>query len=183
MRVAPDVLYTETLIEVPWLTVKRDSIRVGSGLSDIDIYYSPPRLVAGMIPVTKAGVIILVRQYRHAIGRAVWEFPIGRVDPHESALEAAARETAEETGYVASRVTSLHSTTTNPGQAPIHTCMWVGHDAEPTAVRVHDPIEVIEIGAFYIAELDRMVASGEFCTADSVAAYYHAKTRGLLPCE
>jgi ADP-ribose pyrophosphatase len=47
--------------------------------------------------------VLLVRQYRHAAGRYLWELPAGRIDKGESKLAAARRELLEETGYRASR--------------------------------------------------------------------------------
>jgi len=46
--------------------------------------------------------VILVRQYRHAIGRWVWELPAGSLKPAEDVSAAAQRECHEETGLVPS---------------------------------------------------------------------------------
>ena len=45
-----------------------------------------------LIPVTDRGEIVLVRQYRHAIGRSAWELPAGSLKPGEDPRAAAARE-------------------------------------------------------------------------------------------
>jgi len=45
--------------------------------------------------------VLLVRQYRYAAGRDLWELPAGRIDHDEAALPAAKRELLEETGYTA----------------------------------------------------------------------------------
>ncbi|SRR6266511_3934269 len=46
--------------------------------------------------------VLLIRQYRYAANRELWELPAGRIDEGESALQAAQRELTEETGYTAS---------------------------------------------------------------------------------
>jgi len=57
-----------------------------------------------IIPITAQNEIILVRQYRPAIGRWAWELPAGGLKPGEDAAHAARRECQEETGQVPSRL-------------------------------------------------------------------------------
>lgn len=45
--------------------------------------------------------VLLVRQYRYAADRSLWELPAGRIDEGESELQAAKRELMEETGFTA----------------------------------------------------------------------------------
>ena len=60
-----------------------------------------------IIPVTNSGEIILVRQYRHAIGRFAWELPAGGLKLSEDGTSAARRECQEEIGLVPSQLTAL----------------------------------------------------------------------------
>ena len=68
-----------------------------------------------LIPVNDDGQIVMIRQYRHALGRDIWELPAGNVDPGESAEAAAARECEEEIGRVPARVERLGSFYPTPG--------------------------------------------------------------------
>ena len=45
--------------------------------------------------------VLLARQYRYPVGRALWELPAGRIDEGEKPLQAARRELLEETGFTA----------------------------------------------------------------------------------
>ena len=67
-----------------------------------------------IIPVTAAGEVVMVRQYRHGPGKITLEIPGGLIDPGEDPAEAAARECLEETGYAARTVLSLGSMNPNP---------------------------------------------------------------------
>lgn len=51
--------------------------------------------------------VVMVRQWRYAIGRETWEIPAGKLDPGESAEDGALRELREETGYTASVLVPL----------------------------------------------------------------------------
>ncbi len=63
-----------------------------------------------ILPFLDDGRIVLERQYRHAIGRWVYELPAGHIEKGESPAEAAARELKEETGYSAREMNFLFKT-------------------------------------------------------------------------
>src|SRR5215470_5429422 len=78
-----------------------ESITTPSGHPlNVEIVRHPGSVV--IIPVTDTGGIILVRQYRHAIGRWAWELPAGTLKHGEEPDTAAARECQEEIGLVPS---------------------------------------------------------------------------------
>jgi ADP-ribose pyrophosphatase len=60
--------------------------------------------------------VLLLRQYKHGVGRVCLTFPGGYVAPGENPAVAAERELLEETGYRGSRVTTLGSFVTNANQ-------------------------------------------------------------------
>ena len=57
--------------------------------------------------LTEQDEIYLVRQYRYALGRELWELPAGKLEKGEDPFEAAKRELAEECGLVAEHYTDL----------------------------------------------------------------------------
>ncbi|MBU0717688.1 MAG: NUDIX hydrolase [Planctomycetes bacterium] len=61
------------------------------------------------------GRIVMIRNYRHAVERELWELPAGTCEPDESPIETARRELAEETGYRADEITPLTEFFTSPG--------------------------------------------------------------------
>ena len=68
-----------------------------------------------VLPVFTDGSILLIRQYRHAVGRVLWELVAGRIERGESLPASAARELAEETGYTARRMRKLFDFFPSPG--------------------------------------------------------------------
>jgi 8-oxo-dGTP pyrophosphatase MutT (NUDIX family) len=69
---------------------------------------------AQIIPVTTAGEVVLVEQYRHGARRVTLEIPGGLVEAGEDPAVAAMRECLEETGYRAAAVTALGTVNPNP---------------------------------------------------------------------
>jgi ADP-ribose pyrophosphatase len=69
----------------------------------------------GIAAVTKDRQIVLVRQYRPAVGKEVLEIPAGLLFSNEKPEECAWRELKEETGYQADKLKKLVSFYTSPG--------------------------------------------------------------------
>jgi ADP-ribose pyrophosphatase len=87
-------------------TAKREIVGHGGAVSVVAIDSSDP----------ETANVLLIEQYRHAMGRRLWEMPAGLLDvPGEPAQPAAARELLEETGYRADRWSVLLDVATSPG--------------------------------------------------------------------
>jgi ADP-ribose pyrophosphatase len=133
---------------------------------------------AVLIPVTTDGAIVLVRQYRPAIGRSVWELPAGSLKPGEDPRAAAARECQEEIGLIPSALKYLGGFFPTPGYCDeeMHFYLATGlrerADGDPTARQDED--EDIESKAFSIDEIREMMATGavvDLKTAAGLALY------------
>ena len=64
---------------------------------------------AAVIPFLSRDDILMVRQYRYALGRETLEIPAGKVDPGEEVDDCVKRELLEETGYVAGAIKRLYT--------------------------------------------------------------------------
>ena len=72
---------------------------------------------AAIVAVNDQEEVILIRQYRHAVGEYIWEIPAGTRDGEEPPLDCARRELTEETGYTAEHWTDLGEILPAPGYA------------------------------------------------------------------
>jgi uncharacterized protein len=88
---------SELLHAAPWRSVVSDRLTSEDGRGTVYTYLAVPRAVF-VVPVTDAGELVLVRQYRHPVRDWTLEVPAGSVDDGESPLGAAKRELAEEAG-------------------------------------------------------------------------------------
>ena len=95
-----ELLRSETGFEGQLLRLTIDTVRCPSGREGRREVVHHPGAIA-VVATDDAGRVLLVRQWRHAAGRAVWEIPAGTREPDEDPLLGARRELEEETGYTA----------------------------------------------------------------------------------
>jgi ADP-ribose pyrophosphatase len=126
-----------------------------------------------IVPVTDTGDIVLVRQYRHAIGGLAWELPAGSLKPGEDVQRAAIRECHEEIGLIPRRMRRAGSFFPTPGY-----CDEEMHFFEARGLRTpgsedeaahQDEDEDIESSPFPLATVWSMIASGEIVDLKTVA--------------
>lgn len=94
------------------------------------------RGVVLIVPVTSAGELILVEQYRVPVGGKVLEYPAGLVgdEPgceNETFEQAAHRELLEETGCVAEKVEYLTEGPSSPGSLREVVKFYLARDVHP----------------------------------------------------
>jgi ADP-ribose pyrophosphatase len=115
---------------------------------------------AVIMPVDDRGRILLVRQYRLPAHQYLWELPAGRIDEGETALQAARRELAEETGYRTRRISKLAFFYPSPGfLAEAMTIFLATGLTAGDQTPMED--ERIETRWFESAELDHWIAYGK----------------------
>ena len=144
-------------------SVEVDKIVLRNGReTEIALVRHRPSVV--LIPVQDDGRIVMIRQYRHALGRDIWELPAGNVDAGEAMEAAAARECEEEIGQVPATVERLGSFYPTPGYCDEEMIFFrVSGLGPPAADSPHKPDEDedIETRVMLLAEAKAMVRSGE----------------------
>ncbi len=87
-----------TVFQGHFLHALRDTVRLPDGSSAVREYIKHPGAVM-VIACLDDGRVVLERQYRYPLQRALLEFPAGKIDPGEDTFACARRELREETGY------------------------------------------------------------------------------------
>ena len=105
-----------------------------------------------VLPMFPDGRVILVRQFRYAAHRALWELVAGGLEPREKPLQAAARELQEETGYRARRFKPLFSFFPSPGILAERMHLVLAQDLTPGEARPEED-ERLQVKVFKRAEL------------------------------
>ena len=140
------------------------------GKMDVEIVRHPGSVV--LIPMTDAGEIVLVRQYRHAIGRSAWELPAGTLKPNEEPRTAAERECHEEIGLVPSTLEALGSFYPTPGYCDEEMNFYKAtglREPRGDEKAEQDEDEDIEQGAFSVERVRSMIRSGEIIDLKTAA--------------
>jgi ADP-ribose pyrophosphatase len=141
------------------------------GKLDMEIVRHPGSVV--LLPITMEGEIILVKQYRHAIGRWAWELPAGTLKPDEEPKKAAARECQEEIGLIPAKLERLGAFFPTPGycdeEMNFYKATGLREPGPGDEKAEQDEDEDIETRAFSVTQLTAMIQSNEIIDLKTVA--------------
>jgi 8-oxo-dGTP pyrophosphatase MutT (NUDIX family) len=168
-------LQSEYLFNDLWFKVRKDKCVTPEG-KIIDPYYvyEFPNWVTA-VPVTVDGKIIMVRQYRHALGETCIEIPGGCVDDTDKSLEdAIARELKEETGYSFSSFEYLGRISANPSTNNNLMHMFLATGGKLTGKQQLDGNEEIEVELFTVDEVRQLVRENKIIQSMHVATIIYA---------
>ncbi len=174
MRPRAKIISSRQVFTGPVFGVRRDLVLEPGGIrATRDVVTHQGSVV--VMPIFRDGRILLVRQYRHSVGRYLWELVAGRIEPGESPLKAARRELREETGYTAQRFGKLLDLFPTPGFVSERFFLYAAEGLSPGRARP-DRDERITARLFRLSELLRWTRSGHLRDAKSVAGIlYYAR--------
>jgi ADP-ribose pyrophosphatase len=169
MPTSPETLSTERIFDGKVFDIVRDRVRMPNGREvTVDIVRHPRSVV--LLPIPAPRQIILIRQYRYAVNRWLWELPAGSVDEGEEPEAAAVRECHEEIGQVPDTVVRLASLFPTPGFCDEEMLFFrLSGLTTPTEAAALDEDEDIEPRTFSVAEAREMVRRGEIVDMKTVA--------------
>jgi ADP-ribose pyrophosphatase len=153
----------------------REKITLPNGTTiDLDIIRHPG--AAAMVPLSEEGSLVMVRQYRHAIGEYIWEIPAGTLNSGESPLECAKRELIEETGYSATEWEELGAIVPVPGYSDEEIHIFLAQGLRPARQDL-DPDEILHVREIPLEEAFHMVEKGEIKDSKTISSLFLLRTR------
>jgi ADP-ribose pyrophosphatase len=165
-RLAHETIYTGRVF-----TVDRDRVRLPKGMeATLEVVRHTGSVV--LLPMPDPGHVILVKQYRYAIDRWVWELAAGTLEPGEDPVAGALRECEEETGLEAGEAGFLGAFYPTPGYCDECMNFFRLTRLAPPAGRPPaspDPDEDIRTKTFSIGEVRQMIAGGGIVDLKTVA--------------
>jgi ADP-ribose pyrophosphatase len=157
-------------METPNFALRSDRLRLPDGAVK-DPYYVIERPDAAIVfPLTMAGEVVLVRQFRPAIDQIELGLPAGLIEEGEEPEKAARRELAEETGYAGGEWESLGAVASSPSLKDNWAHLFLARDIERATPPQPDEYERVEISLVPVEELLPKVTAGEIVSSSGVAA-------------
>lgn len=154
-------LDSATVLENRWLTVRRDTVETNTGVILDDFYTVSQSDAVIIVPVDRAGRVILKEEYRYSVRESMIEVPAGMIDPSDpDPLSAARRELAEETGYASDQWSLLGCAVPEPSKLTGRFRIYLARDCDKVSEPSPDPAESITVSALPLAEALAMVLSG-----------------------
>jgi len=168
------------------VTVRTDKVRTPDNhLAERDVVLHPGAVA--VLALDDADRILMIRQYRHPVGRLLWEVPAGLRDvAGEDPWLTAQRELVEEAGYRARDWRVLADYYSSPGYSTERLRVFLARGLEPVPAAErhfvpHDEEAHLLLGWLALDEAVRKVFAGELHNgpaALAIMAGYAARSEG-----
>ena len=159
---------TETLLDTPWVKVRRDSVRLPNGVRIDDFYAITIRDASAVVALDEEGNVILKREYRYCYERELLEIPAGAFEPGETdPLLVAKRELLEETGYVSDDWEYFSPTVESSAKMTNFMHLFLARNCRKVAQQQLDETEALTVELVPLERAVDMVMRGEICCNSS----------------
>lgn len=171
-------LSSEYIFNDQWFKVRREVCETPEGkIVDPYYVYDFPTWV-GAFCLTEEGKVLMIKQYRHALGETCIEIPGGCVDDTDKSNEdAMARELLEETGYTFSSINYLGRISPNPSTNSNLLHMYLAMGGKKVAAQSLDHNEEIEIVLMEMEELITLLKENKIIQSMHISCIFYALNR------
>lgn len=166
---------SEYLFNDTWLRARKDTCEKPDGKIVTPYYVMEYPTWVSAVALTEEGQVILIKQYRHALGETCIELPGGCVDDADKDYEfAIRRELLEETGFEFTTVNYLGSTSPNPSTNNNLMQMFLLQGGKKVQEQSLDANEEIDVLVVSVDELIKMLRNNEIVQAMHVTTIFYA---------
>ncbi len=156
-----EILSTEYLIRRPWLTARRDHVKLPTGVENPEFYVLEYPDWVNVIAITKEGEFVMIRQYRHGLGETRYELCAGVSEEGEDPVESARRELYEETGYGGGEWQLWMTISANPSTTNNLTHCYLATGVERVSTQHLEATEDITVHLLTEAEVKELLVNDE----------------------
>lgn len=126
------------------------------------------RGAVAIVPLFNSETVLLIRQYRQAVGEVLLEIPAGTLEPGELPDDCALRELQEETGYRAGRLKRLFSQYLAPGYSQEVLHVYLAEELEQATQQTEED-EMVELVPLPLNAVPALIEQGEIKDAKTIA--------------
>ena len=161
-----DLIHHEEIYRGLIVNLFKDTVRLASGKPAVrEVVRHPGGAV--VVPVLGDGRIVLVRQFRYALGKYILELPAGKLDSRRNPLETVRLELEEEAGYAAREISHEFSFYSTPGISDEIIHLFVARDLDPVERRPEEG-EHITVESYSAEECIERIATGEIADGKTI---------------
>lgn len=168
----PEVaLQKQIVFEGKMISLRLDRVQLQNGQETTREIVQHPGAVA-ILATTTHEKVVLVRQYRYAIGQFTLELPAGKLEVGENPQQAALRELAEETGYRANEVHHALTFYSTPGFSDEVMHLYEANNLVE-GIQHTDDDEFVDCLVASKEEVALWISRGEIVDAKTLVGLYH----------
>jgi len=156
----------KTIFNVNRFRLDTENVTLENGVDTTIHVLRHPGAVA-ILPFLDETTVILIHQYRHALGDHIWEIPAGTIDDGETAAACARRELIEETGFRARTLTPIGEIFPAPGYSDERLHLFTATGLIPDVQNL-EPDEVIQVRRVPFRQALAMIESGDIRDAKTI---------------
>jgi ADP-ribose pyrophosphatase len=162
---------SELVLDHRWFRVRRETVQLPTGRVLDDYFVAVREDFVLVVAVTPDDELVLVRQWKQGIRAVTLELPGGIVE-NDDPEDAAARELAEETGYVCTDLRRVGGGPLDPSKETNRVHLFLGTGAQREREQELDETEEIDVVLLPLAEARAAIARGEIDAPTSIAGIY-----------
>ena len=167
-RPSEQQLSSRSVFEGRVVSIRVDEVRLpGGGTAVREVVDHRPAVV--IVPLDERDRVIMVKQYRYAVGETLLEAPAGIVEEGEEPDQTAQRELQEEVGLIAGDLRKLGEFWATPGFCNELMHAYVARDLQNSSLDPDDDEDITVVAVPMTEALD-MIASGKIRDAKTIAA-------------
>lgn len=160
------VVKSENILRLgQWLSVRQECVELPTGVQIPTWFVLEFPDWINVIAITKDGQMVMVDQYRHALGETHYELVAGVIDKGESPLQAAQRELSEETGYEGGEWKLFMTLSPNPTNHNNLSYTFLATGVEHRREQHQEATEDIHVDVLSPEQVHEMLVDGEIIQA------------------